>query len=230
MRLCAGCHHPKQPFRRVAGKLIRFAPGFAFKASTNASLRAYIDETLSGEEDPEDEPEIKDIHVRASGNYIITITPLDAAQKASIEKGKLEIDANTRALVNIRYFDGFGRPLEQVQAGVTPEHNDLVSLQEYDSFGRRGNTWLPSMVSGNAGAFVPVDVYKSTNAGRDEPYAYPVYEDSPLGRVREQYGPGKSWHQNGKPVKTTEIEHNSSFTVPLFTVTSDRIVYCRNHR
>ncbi len=33
----------------VAGKLIRFAPGFAFKASTNASLRAYIDQTLSGE-------------------------------------------------------------------------------------------------------------------------------------------------------------------------------------
>jgi len=213
----------------VARERIILKPGFSFKATATTSLRAYIDPLMTGEDDDDDNIIIEENRtISASGNYIITITPLDATSKASIDdNGKLEIDENTRALVNIQYFDGFGRPIQQVQAGVTPLFNDLVAYQEYDAFGRASNSWLPSMATGNYGAFISPNSYKAMNANRDNPYSYPVYEDSPLGRVLEQYGPGKAWHQNSKSIKMTYITLNSaigspSFDIPYFTTTDDR--------
>ncbi|MFR9260791.1 MAG: DUF6443 domain-containing protein [Bacteroides cellulosilyticus] len=51
----------------------------------------------------------------------------------------------------IVYYDGLGRPVETVDKGVTPDSKDLVSLQEYDQFGRDSYSWLPAKSSGNGG-------------------------------------------------------------------------------
>jgi len=158
-------------------------------------------------------------------NYIITATPYKAVSGGSLD--------NTNSNITIQYYDGLGRPVEQVQSGITPNHNDLVTYQEYDAFGRESNSWLPAVASGNNVAFIPfetfmsksADTYNNTsnNVSADvSPYAYPVYEASPLNRALEQYGPGQDWHLNSKSV-STDYQTNSGFSgalsCALFTVT-----------
>jgi len=136
------------------------------------------------------------------------MTPTTAMSSLSFENGTINagrtIDKDVNVMVGIQYFDGLGRPVQTVQKGVTPNKNDLVSIQEYDSFGRESNTWLPGYGSGN-GAYTPFESVKSSAGslnGDSKPYSMPVYEASPLNRVLEQYGPGNDWHTNRKAVRS----------------------------
>ncbi|MDR2002372.1 MAG: DUF6443 domain-containing protein, partial [Prevotella sp.] len=129
-------------------------------------------------------------------NYIQTRTYTNAAGTAYQDQ--------------IQYFDGLGRPMQTVQRGITPDGKDLVSIQEYDAFGRESNTWLAGTVSAsNNGAFVSVETakgyIKATNGNDQKPYTYPLYEASPLNRVLEEYSPGQDWHNNGKKVSTAYL-------------------------
>lgn len=116
-------------------------------------------------------------------------------------------DSSTVYLDAIQYFDGLGRLVQSVQRGVTPSKQDLVSIQEYDSFGRESNTWLPGISSTN-GAFVAPEGLKNTIKssplyGNDQnPFSQPVYEASPLNRVLKQFGPGQEWQSKGKAINT----------------------------
>ena len=126
----------------------------------------------------------------ANQNYILTRT-------YTSEDG-------TKYLDNIQYFDGLGRPAQTVQRKITPTSKDLVTLQEYDEFGRSANSWLPG-TSATDGAYVnPATVKaaaKTLNADQN-PYSRPVYESSPLNRALGQYGPGTAWQNNSRGVKT----------------------------
>ncbi|MFC4676926.1 DUF6443 domain-containing protein, partial [Dysgonomonas termitidis] len=98
-------------------------------------------------------------------------------------------EAGTTYLDQVQYFDGLGRPVQTVQKAITPgtdvsARKDLISLQEYDAFGREDKAWLPAVVSGNNGAYVTPETVKTnaitSNASDQKPYSYPVYEASPL--------------------------------------------------
>ena len=127
--------------------------------------------------------------VSGNQNYIYTQTYITSDKQKSLEQ--------------IVYYDGLGRPVETVDKGVTPDSKDLVSLQEYDQFGRDSYSWLPAKSSGNGG-YVDVASVKSgarqLSGGDTRPYTMLVYETSPLKRVTEQYGPGQAWED--KPVQT----------------------------
>ena len=135
----------------------------------------------------------------ASQNYIQTRT-------YTKEDGTTYLDA-------IQYFDGLGRPVQVVQKAVTQLKADLVTYQEYDSFGREERSWLPVVAAGNNGAYMPLATYKTKamttynsttyNTMADSvAYSRPVYEASPLNRVLEQYGTGVDWKNNKKAVRT----------------------------
>ncbi|MBS7112666.1 MAG: RHS repeat-associated core domain-containing protein, partial [Dysgonomonas mossii] len=83
----------------------------------------------------------------ASQNYIQTRT-------YTKEDGTAYLDA-------IQYFDGLGRPVQVVQKAVTQLKADLVTYQEYDSFGREERSWLPVVAAGNNGAYMPLATYKA---------------------------------------------------------------------
>jgi hypothetical protein len=38
--------------------------------------------------------------------------------------------------------------METVQKGITPAQADLIAYQEYDSYGRESNAWLPAVAAG----------------------------------------------------------------------------------
>lgn len=144
-------------------------------------------------------------------------------------------ETGTAYLDQIQYFDGLGRPNQLVQAGVTPTKQNLVTLQEYDAFGRESNTWLPAVVTGNNGVYIDPATVKtgsiSSNGNDQSPYSQPVYEASPLNRVLEQYAPGADWKTNKKAVrtgyltnkdKTGTITPADSLVCGLYVSTDDR--------
>ena len=151
-------------------------------------------------------------------NYIKTITCLN--------------ETGSDTLRTIQYYDGLGRPVQTVQAGITPNRYDLVSYQEYDSFGRDSTSWLPRVKSGNNGNFVDLNTFKSLSTAiyqnDSKPYSLPVYEPSPLNRVIKQFGPGESWYSgNGHPVltdyKTNSLTDNALKCI-YFYVSGDNLV------
>ena len=137
-------------------------------------------------------------------NYIYTTTPTMASTDAS----QL---TTTQSLQTIQYFDGLGRPSEVVQRGITISAADMVSGIEYDASGRESRKWLPGVVSGNNGAFVPDFANLSVNTNGDySPYSTTLYEPSPLNRVTGQYGPGADWYTNEKKKTVTYTTNGSN--------------------
>ncbi|MFV0312259.1 MAG: DUF6443 domain-containing protein [Dysgonomonas sp.] len=174
----------------TACQSITLLPGFSFVSSTGKSLTLTVNASTC---DP----------------YAGAVSSVSSSQNYIQTKTYTASDAS-RYMETIQYFDGLGRPMQTVQRGITPDGKDLVSIQEYDAFGRESNTWLAGKVSAsNNGAFVPVETakgyIKATNGNDQKPYTYPLYEASPLNRVLEEYGPGQDWHNNGKKVSTAYL-------------------------
>lgn len=124
-------------------------------------------------------------------------------------------DDGTKYLDAVQYFDGLGRPVQTVQRAITPAKNDLVSLLEYDDYGRESTQWLPVPKAGNGGAFVPETDLQSVAGGLEEysegnPYVKTLYEVSPLNRVKEQYNAGEAWQNNGNSIKTVFLTNTAS--------------------
>lgn len=131
-------------------------------------------------------------------NYVLTRVMQD-------ENGAHFID-------KIAYFDGLGRPVQTVMKGTSPLGKDIVTLQEYDQAGRAWRNWQPAP-TGESGAYVHTDVFQSTASGfyaDNHPYSETLYEPTPLNRVKEQYGPGKNWYDNGKRVINNWFTNNAS--------------------
>ncbi|MEX0274535.1 MAG: DUF6443 domain-containing protein, partial [Flavobacteriaceae bacterium] len=121
-------------------------------------------------------------------------------------------------LESVTYFDGLGRPGQQVgikMSGLLSNDvpRDLVTHIGYDSFGRMHRDWLPAPASGNdaVGSFrATADSYTrgwyKTNYGTDFPtmtvstanaYSEKEFEASPLNRVLKQAAPGEAWKMGG---------------------------------
>jgi len=128
----------------------------------------------------------------------------------------------SKYLDQIVYFDALGRLMQTVQRGITPDSKDLVTIQEYDPFGREANSWLPGKVTtSNNGAFIDFakarNYIKASNRNDAKPFSEPVYEASPLHRVLEKFGPGQEWYENKKSIKTN-YRTNNVYECFLFTI------------
>lgn len=195
-------------------------PGFTYKAATGKAMSFKADLSVCVAES-------QDVKASTGQNYILTVTPLDETAEAGFSDGKLTLDYGVRANVTVRYFDGLGRPVQTVQRKASADGvSDLVTIQEYDPFGRESNLWLPGQTKGN-GAYADISTVKSSartiNAEDQNPYSYPVYEASPLNRILEQYGPGAAWHTGKKAIatnyKTNVASNDAKLTCSLYSVT-----------
>ena len=129
-------------------------------------------------------------------NYIETIVPRIAG---FVPSSVLSLKSATH---HIAYYDGLGRPVQTIDYKASPDRKDIISLQEYDEQGRAGRQWLPTeRCRGVEGRFSDSErlsrdiqnYYEDVGA-----FSYPVYEDCPLNRMNESYGPGEEWHVAGK--------------------------------
>ena len=142
---------------------------------------------------------------------------------------------DTGLIQNVTYYDGIGRPIQQVAIDQSPTAtaatNDLISHMAYDGFGRMEKEWLPyAEESGTMGSlrldaeqsiqdFYNTEKYEYTT----NPYNEKRFENSPLSRVLKQGAPGNDWQilDNGDDDHSLEFKYltNAANEVKRFEVT-----------
>ncbi|MBD3581321.1 DUF6443 domain-containing protein [Flavobacterium selenitireducens] len=113
----------------------------------------------------------------------------------------------------IVYFDGLGRPKQQILRKSSGSGKNLVTHIQYDSSGRQSKDFLSYESSGNSAAFISDALTQSAsfhslyNGGTNYFYSEKLFEPSPLNRVLKQSAPGDSWAAN--PI--SDDDHTTRF-------------------
>lgn len=139
--------------------------------------------------------------------------------------------SETQATQSVTYFDGLGRPIQQVAHKQAGNGNDLVTHIEYDAFGRQTKEYLP-VVNGQTLNYHSLDANSilsyyalppSTVEVTTNPYSEKLFEASPLNRVLEQAAPGNDWAMNSSEKHTIRFDYQANTTadeVKLFKATA----------
>ncbi|MEC3878683.1 DUF6443 domain-containing protein, partial [Parapedobacter sp. 10938] len=206
---------------------ITLAGGF----STGGTFHAYISGTPGGGSPTP----------LGNWNYIQTFTYLSALASAPANP------LPEQAMQDVRYFDGLGRQVQEVQVKAVPgKGKDVVVAMSYDAFGRADKQYLPyATATGLGGAFKSgaaaaqatyynnppsgSGIVKILSYGGTTPsYSQLLYEPSPLDRVREQGFAGSVWHaQHGSMAgsgHTVRTFHTTNNTTGFGTLATTRRV------
>ena len=146
------------------------------------------------------------MHTSAGQPHIITVTPrIKTSGLAGLSENQMRRE--------IQYYDRFGNPNLNILHGLSPNGEDLVNLQSYDGLNRESFRYLPVGANTSGGKYMePYVVGDIARAaayyGKDTaPWSYPVYENSSLNRIRQQFGPGKDWEEH--PVQTSFLTNQN---------------------
>ena len=100
----------------------------------------------------------------------------------------------------------------------------LATLQEYDALGREANSWLPIAPAADYTAPASFKSSAPGNYGNDAaPYSRPVYENSPLNRPTELYGPGSAWAKHPTKAAYTSNTLESPLHCIRYTVSGSSL-------
>lgn len=128
--------------------------------------------------------------------------------------------ANTDPNYNFihRYFDGLGRPLQEVGEGFSPQGKDIVfSSQSYDFFGRANSSVAIFPADTTTGAYVSNGISLAQRFYKDSsPASTSLYEKSSLNRVRSTLGLGNIWQLANK--KTYYFDETAGTDVRKYTI------------
>ena len=157
-------------------------------------------------------------------NYIKSIS-----YKKPTSVGTVDTNNPSDAVVQVSYFDGLGRLIQQIAHMQSNSGKDIVTHIEYDAFGRQTKEFLPfpnQSASLNYMATTAVNselsnFYTNYNGGTSNPFSEKELEASPLNRVFKQAAPGNSWALgSGKEIKFDYQTNTSADNVKLFSVTA----------
>jgi RHS repeat-associated protein len=152
-------------------------------------------------------------------NYILTRvfkTPMQAETGITDAKDVLE---------TITYFDGLGRPIQQIAHRQSGSGKDIVTPIEYDGFGRQDKEYLPYVSTTPASlsyiSTALTDVLNFPQYSGQKPFAQKQFEASPLNRVLKQAAPGTDWALgSGHEIKLDYQTNTAADAVKLFSVTA----------
>ncbi len=125
------------------------------------------------------------------------------------------------------YFDGLGRPLQEVIKGASPDgQKDLVSMHTYDAFGRETINYLPYPAIPNgtdAGKFKTdpfsaTQTYYQTNYTDQRPFSQTEIEPSPLNRPTKTMAPGNSWVGSGRGIEKQYLINTINDEVRIWNI------------
>ncbi len=132
----------------------------------------------------------------------------------------------SQASQSITYFDGLGRPIQQVAHQQSGSGKSIVTPIEYDAFGRQVKEYLPyatnsaslnyvSSALTDVGTFYNTSAYENTT----NPFSLKELEASPLNRVLKQAAPGNDWSMASNHVIRFDYQTNTATdAVKLFNV------------
>jgi RHS repeat-associated protein len=132
-----------------------------------------------------------------------------------------------QAVTQVSYFDGLGRPIQQVAHAQSNTGKDIVTHIAYDAFGRVEKEFLPyanqsASLNFNVSANSDVLGFYNTNGyeNTSNPFSEKQFEASPLNRVLKQAAPGDAWSMgSGKEIKF-DYQTNTADDVKLYKVTT----------
>lgn len=141
-----------------------------------------------------------------TANYIISRTYKQAGITEDPAGANFTATAN-QAASQVSYFDGLGKPTQQVAAFGAGSKADIVTLTEYDALRRPIRTFLPTPMNSNGGLFRTAsdvkaaaktyytDVTKvsapiAANAPQETFSTQTFYESAPLNRITGSKAPG----------------------------------------
>jgi RHS repeat-associated protein len=130
----------------------------------------------------------------------------------------------SKAQVNVTYYDGLGRPIQQVAGKASASGKDVITHMEYDAFGRQIKEYLPfpstaTDLSKNGSSLNSTLTYYNNYAFEytSNPYSQKFLEASPLNRILKQGAPGNAWMGNA----SDDNDHTVKFA--YLTNTADEV-------
>ena len=172
--------------------------------------------------------------------FIITVLPILAFAQSIDQNYTLvktykvptttAVSALDNNMVNtqITYYDGLGRPIQNIAYKQSNADNDIITPITYDPFGRQTKEYLPySQTSNNLyynnAAQTEVLSYYATGSNGTEatnnPFSEKELEMSPLDRVLKQAAPGNAWALNqGKEIEIQYLSNTTTDQVRKFIV------------
>lgn len=168
--------------------------------------------------------------------YILILTPVLAlaqSQDQNYVKSTTYKQATTTAIgtptiqqanVQISYFDGLGRPIQQVAHKQAANGKDIVTHIEYDALGRQTKDYLPftrtASLNYTSSANTDVISYYGSNYQTSVAFSEKLLESSPLNRVLKQAAPGDAWAMNSGHEIKLDYQTNGENEVKLFKATA----------
>ncbi|UBM59227.1 DUF6443 domain-containing protein [Marinilongibacter aquaticus] len=116
------------------------------------------------------------------------------------------------ALVHVHYYDGIGRKVQSVGYAQSPTGKDLFSgAVVFDQYGRQAKSFLPAPSTDSDGGFKASPQSLAQGFYAD---AYPFsettgFDNSPLNRPLERFGPGTDWRTADR-ADGTAYSHNAA--------------------
>lgn len=139
----------------------------------------------------------------------------------------------TLPVTQITYFDGLGRPIQQIANAQSNTGKNIVTYIEYDAFGRQVKDYLPYKSDATTLDYVnnPLSELNtfysnpslSTNGNSNaeptsNPYSEKDFEKSPLNRVFKQAAPGTAWAMGSGHEIKLDYQTNTDTEVKYFKV------------
>ncbi|MEO1253298.1 MAG: DUF6443 domain-containing protein [Bacteroidota bacterium] len=130
-------------------------------------------------------------------NYVRSVVSRKASSSSMKNEGTT---GNTKQ--SVEYFDGLGRPIQNIIRWGSSEGNDLITPYKYDQYDRQTTQYLPYRKNQVNAVFDENDLsnqgsfYSGGIEGKEStlyPFSEIQYEVSPLQRIQEQGSPGADW-------------------------------------
>lgn len=150
------------------------------------------------------------IYLLAIFSMFTLLIPAQVSNQNYVRTRTMQGTGSTQYIDDIQYYDGLGRPFIKAQKDITGNTSlpHLLSLQEYDIFGREANAWLPAPYTSDYADISTIKNQVITMLNDSRPYEMLVYESSPQARILQQYGSGTAW--SNKPVETGYLTNTAS--------------------
>ncbi|MCD0476772.1 DUF6443 domain-containing protein, partial [Flavobacterium sp. EDS] len=160
-------------------------------------------------------------------NLIYTSRPKKEAKEEQLK-------ALTKDEVNqsIIYYDGLGRPVQTIAIGQGGNREDIVTLIEYDPFGRQEKEYLPFSLPNSNNQYPRIESQTAINAtmtfyntekyeNTSNPFSEKKLESSPLSRVLKQAAPGNAWAMNSGHEIKFDYKTNDDNEVKRYTASAN---------
>ena len=161
-----------------------------------------------------------------SANYITEITPRVAQN--NIDTTIQVANDSTQPIIKRTFYDAMYRPTLTYLYNYTPNHQNLVTLNEYDDYARLSKEWLPTAVSSNS---LTINSFKNNAtqfySGESRPFVEHVYSTATWNNgitKNELVGTQKAGADMGIHKEGFFSRGNDSTEVRFFKVTSEGLL------